>query len=266
MEVAYLDKRRFELLRVSNEIHKDLGEQRVKNFTVRQTTVRTTYLRDEILQLGMFLSTSLEMGRQGIDLGNFLSILPLTLGTITGGGFLVGGGDMVRVRGSQSLVESFRPFGETVPRYLARPPLFLCTVDGLRNSDELFATSTDIASLFFLICVEKYRTLSNVTGVAPPGSRFAIRYLGLLRLDLSLEVLGDLPLGLVVTVTGVGLAVGGGLGGSPETRVRGPGPREGASLGLALEPLVGRARGGGQRRGPGPLGPGNDLRGRRQLG
>lgn len=110
-------------------------------------------LSDEILQLGMFFSTSLEMGRLGADFANFLSILPLVLGTITGDGFFVGGGDIVILLISQSfVVELVLPFGgDTVLRYLASPPLFLCTVAGLRNSDVLFATSTDIVSLFFLI-------------------------------------------------------------------------------------------------------------------
>lgn len=90
------------------------------------------------------------------------------------------------------------------------------------------------------------------------------RYLGLLRFDLSFEVFGDLALGLVMMMGGVRLA--GRFDGASEGRVRGPGPREGASFGLAFQPLVGRARGGCQWRGPGPLGPGTDLRGRRQLG
>lgn len=112
------------------------------------------YLSDEILQ---FFSTSLEMGRLGTGLVSFLSILPLVLGTITGGGFFVGGGDMVRVLTSQSLVDAVLPFGDTLLKYLASPPLFLCTVAGLRNSDELFATSTDMLSLlFFLICESRW--------------------------------------------------------------------------------------------------------------
>lgn len=97
------------------------------------------------------------MGRLGTGFVNFLSILPLALGTITGGGFFVGGGDIVRDLTSQSLLEFVLPFGDTVPRYLASPLLFLCTVAGLRNSDELFATSTDMVSLFFLI----YRHISQ---------------------------------------------------------------------------------------------------------
>lgn len=105
------------------------------------------YLSEEILQLGMLFNTSFEMGRLGTGLGNFFSILPFALGTTTNGGFLVGGGDMARLLTSQSL-----PDADTAPRYLARPALLLCTVAaGLRNSDELFATSTDIASLLFLI-------------------------------------------------------------------------------------------------------------------
>lgn len=90
------------------------------------------------------------------------------------------------------------------------------------------------------------------------------RYLGLLRFDLSFEVFGDLALGFVMMMGGVRLA--GRFDGASEGRVRGTGPREGASFGLAFQPLVGRARGGRQWRGPGPLGPGTDLRGRRQLG
>lgn len=120
-------------------------------------SVQLAYLRDEILQLGMFFSTSFEMGRLGTGFVNFLSILLLALGTITGGGFFVGGGDIARDLTSQSLVEFVLPFGDTVPRYLASPLLFLCTVAGLRNSDELFATSTDMVSLFFLI----YRHISQ---------------------------------------------------------------------------------------------------------
>lgn len=120
-------------------------------------SVQLTYLRDEILQLGMFFSTSFEMGKLGTGFVNFLSILPLDLGTITGGGFFVGGGDIARDLTSQSLLEFVLPFGDTVARYLANPLLFLCTVAGLRNSDELFATSTDIVSLFFLI----YRHISQ---------------------------------------------------------------------------------------------------------
>jgi len=58
------------------------------------------------------------------------------------------------------------------------------------------------------------------------------------------------------------------LDGTPGGGIGGTGARKGASLGLAPQPLV---RGGGaggrrQRRGPGPLGPGVDLRRRRQLG
>lgn len=101
------------------------------------------------------------MGRLGTGFVNFLSILPLALGTITGGGFFVGGGDIARDLTSQSLVEFVLPFGDTVPRYLASPLLFLCTVAGLRNSDELFATSTDMVSLFFLI----YRHISQHTWI-----------------------------------------------------------------------------------------------------
>lgn len=97
----------------------------------------------------MFFNTSFEMGRLGIGLGSFFSILPFALGTTTSGGFLLGGGDMARFLTSQSLPDAARPLGD---RYLAKPALLLCTVAaGLRNSDELFATSTDIASPFFLI-------------------------------------------------------------------------------------------------------------------
>lgn len=57
------------------------------------------------------------------------------------------------------------------------------------------------------------------------------------------------------------------LDGTPGGGVGGAGARKGASFGLASQPFV---RGGGaggrrQRRGPGPLGPGADLRRRRQL-
>lgn len=111
------------------------------------------YLSDEILQLGRFFSTSFEIGRLGSGFGSFLSSLPLILGTMTSGGFFVAGGVVVNVRASQSLVP--RLLGDTVPKYFARPPLFLCTTGGLRNSDELLATSTDIVSLVFLICRRK---------------------------------------------------------------------------------------------------------------
>lgn len=111
------------------------------------------------MQGGMFLRTStLEMG---IGLASFFSILPLLLGTRTRGGFLVGGGDMARFLASQSLPGG-RPLGDTAPRYLARPALLLCTVAGLRNSDELFATSTDIASLLFLIFPKRRRVIFSV--------------------------------------------------------------------------------------------------------
>lgn len=63
-----------------------------------------------------------------------------------------------------------------------------------------------------------------------------------------------------------GARLAGRLAASPEPGIRGPGPRQGASLGLALQPLVGGARGGREGRGPGPLGPGAQLRGGRQLG
>jgi len=72
----------------------------------------------------------------------------------SGGFFAAADGDIVNVLTSQSLVKVPRLglLVDTVPKYLARPPLFRCTVGGLRNSDELFATSTDIVSLVFLIC------------------------------------------------------------------------------------------------------------------
>lgn len=89
----------------------------------------------------------------------------------------------------------------------------------------------------------------------------------MLGLDLRFEVLGDLPLGLVMVMMMAGGArLAGRLAASPEPGIRGPGPRQGASLGLALQPLVGGARGGREGRGPGPLGPGAQLRGGRQLG
>ncbi|KYN09404.1 hypothetical protein ALC57_18466 [Trachymyrmex cornetzi] len=104
------------------------------------------YLRDEIL--GRFFSTSFEIGRLGSGFGSFLSILPLALGTMTSGTFFVD--DDVSVLTSQgSLVTVLRfVLDDTVPKYLARPPLFLCTIGGLRNS-ELFATNT-ISFVFFI--------------------------------------------------------------------------------------------------------------------
>lgn len=175
---------------------------------------------------------------------------------------------MARFLASQSLAGA-RPLGDTAPRYLARPALLLCTVAGLRNSDELFATSTDIASLLFLIfskeggkhsfqLVDRGKKRNN-------NNRSGATHLGLLGFDLGFEVLGDLALGLVMMVVVVaGLAAG--LAASPRAGVRGPGPRQGACLGLSLQPLVGGAGGGREGRGPGPLGPGADLRGGRQLG
>lgn len=113
--------------------------------------VRNNYLRDEILD--RFFSTSFEIGKLGSGFGSFLSNLLLALGATTSGGFFaVADGDNVLI--SQLLVEVPRLDDMALPRYLARPPLFLCTVGGLRNSDELFATSTDI-SLVFLTCQQK---------------------------------------------------------------------------------------------------------------
>lgn len=88
--------------------------------------------------------------------------------------------------------------------------------------------------------------------------------LRLLWLDLRLKVFRDLALGLVVMLAVLSVR----LDGTPGGGIGGAGAREGAGLGFAPQPLV---RGSGtsgrrQRRGPGPLGPGADLRRRRQLG
>lgn len=109
-------------------------------------------LSEDILQGGIFLRTSFDIGKLGRGFVNFFSILTLALGTITVGVFLLGGGgDILTVRTSQSLVAVVvRGFDGTVPRYLAKPPLFLCTVGGLRNSVVDLATSTDIVSDVFL--------------------------------------------------------------------------------------------------------------------
>lgn len=111
------------------------------------------------------MSTSFDIGKLGRGFVNFFSNLTLALGTITIGVFLLGGGgDMFTVLTSQSLLAVFvRGFVGTVPRYLARPPLFLCTVGGLRNSVVVLATSTDIVSDVFFSYRERIKNDINRT-------------------------------------------------------------------------------------------------------
>jgi len=81
-----------------------------------------------------------------------------------------------------------------------------------------------------------------------------------LRLNLRLKVFRDLALGLVVVLAARSLSVC--LDGSPGGGIGGAGARKGASLGFAPQPFERGCGAGGRRqwRGPGPLGPGTELR------